>query len=81
MYRQKSADESGEQRRQLKIMLEKIDASPRANIDQTTWDSRKLEKNCEKKRTGENSLMVPLIQTIIIQTGMLSESNAEENSQ
>jgi len=83
MYEKKRADESEEQRRNLEILLERIDASQRANIDQATWDSRKLEEYCENKskRTGENFLMVPLIQAIIIQTCMFSERNAEGNSQ
>jgi len=83
MYEKKRADESEDQRRNLKILLERIEASPRANIDQATWDSRKLEEYCEKKskRTGENFLMVPLIQAIIIQTSMFSVGNAEGNSQ
>jgi len=70
MYKQKSADESGEQRRQLKIMLEKIDAAPRANIDQATWDSRKLESFVNKGRTGENSLMILLIQAMLLHIHM-----------
>jgi len=83
MYKQKSADESEEQRRNLEILLERIDDSPRANIVQATWDSRTLEEYCENKskRTGEYLQMVPLNQAIIIQTGMFSESNSQENSQ
>jgi len=49
MYEKKREDESEDQRRNLKILLERIDASPRANIDQATWDSRKLEEYCENK--------------------------------
>jgi len=83
MYENKRADESEEQRQNIKKLLERIEASPRANIDQATWDSRKLEEYCENKskRTGENFLMVPLIQAIIIQTSMFPVGNAEKNSQ
>jgi hypothetical protein len=50
MYEKKREDESEDQRRNLKILLERIEASPRANIDQATWDSRKLEEYCEKNQ-------------------------------